>query len=199
MTRRSVRAFQDLPVDRVILEKIILAASHAPSYSNTQPWETAVVLGEKKKDLIQRLYQAAKARRRARPDLPFPRVWPKEMRKRASLHDYEARQNQFLQNFLFFGAPVAIIIYTERRLGPWSTFDLGLFVQNLVLSAHSMGLATCIEAMPVAYPRIIAKCLGIPASKKIVVALALGYEDKSAPINQYRSERKPIEEWVKWF
>lgn len=210
-TRRSVRAFKDKPIDKSILEKIILAASNAPSYSNSQPWEIAVVTGKKKEDLVQSLYQAAHSKKKARPHFPFPRMWPEEMRKRSSLHmmrrfeaagfppsDRQAKRNQFLRNFLFFGAPAVVIVYLDERLGHWSIFDLGLFVQNLVLSAHGMGVATCIQAMPVGYPEIISKCLGIPSSKRIAVALALGYEDKSASINRYHPVKKPIEEWVKW-
>ncbi len=210
-TRRSVRAFENKSIDKPLLEKIILAASNAPSYSNTQPWEISVVTGEKKKELVQDLFQAAKSKKGARPHLPFPRLWPEEMRKRSIAHmvrrweaagirqgDRESKRDQFLQNFLFFDAPVALMVYMDSRLGPWSIFDLGLFVQNLILSVHGLGLATCIQAMPVAYPEIISKCLGIPSSKKIVVAVAVGYEDERAPINRYRSEKKPLEEWVNW-
>lgn len=96
------------------------------------------------------------------------------MRKRSLLHmrrrfeaagirenDREGKRNQFLRNFVFFNAPVVVIFYMDERLGNWSVFDMGLFVQNFVLSAHAMGLATCIQAMPVAYPEIITKCLAI--------------------------------------
>jgi nitroreductase len=211
-TRRSVRAFKDRPIDKPALKKIILAASNAPSYSNTQPWEIAIVAGEKRKKLIEDLRQAVESKMRARPHFPFPKVWPEEMRKRSITHmvrrweaagirqnDREGKRNQFLQNFSFFDAPIVIIIYMDARLGSWSIFDLGLFVQNLILSAYSMGLGTCIQAMPVAYPEIIGKSLGISSSKKIVAVVALGYEDKNAPINRYRSEKKQMEEWVNWF
>ena len=211
-TRRSVRAFKDRPIEKSILKKIILAATNAPSYSNTQPWEIAIVTGKKKREqLIQNVYQAAYSKQKARPHLPFPKRWPEEMRKRAFLHmtrryetvgvskkDREGKRNEFLQNFLFFNASAVIIVYMDEGLGPWSIFDMGLFVQNLILAAHGMGLGTCIQAMSVSYPDIIAKCLGISLSKKIVVAIPMGYEDKGAPINRYLSEKKKIEEWVKW-
>ena len=38
-TRRSVRAFLDKPVDKAILERVLLGkAQNAPSGGNTQPW-----------------------------------------------------------------------------------------------------------------------------------------------------------------
>lgn len=42
-TRRSFRAFRSTPVARETIERILKAASRSPSYTNTQPWEVAVV------------------------------------------------------------------------------------------------------------------------------------------------------------
>lgn len=41
--RRSVRFFSDRPVDRAIVEQIILAAGTAPSGANKQPWRFVAV------------------------------------------------------------------------------------------------------------------------------------------------------------
>jgi nitroreductase len=209
--RRSIRAFKKRPIEKSILEKIILTASNSPSYSNTQPWKITIVTGEKREELVQNLYETAQSRKRRQPAIPFPRTWPQEMRKRSSVHtksrfkaakippnDPEGKRKHYLNNFAFFDAPVVIIVYLDERLGPWSVFDLGLFVQNLLLSAYGKGLGTCIQAMPVAYPDVIRKALGIPSSMKIVVTVAIGYEDETAPINGYLSEKKNIEEWVEW-
>jgi nitroreductase len=210
-TRKSTRAFRNEPIPKHILERIIQAASKAPSYSNSQPWEVTVVAGDKKSELAQQLCSAVKSNKRAHPYLSFPKTWPEEIRKRSSTHmrqrweaagirmsDPRAKKDQFVMNFMFFGAPVVMVVYMDGRLGSWSIFDLGLFVQTLVLAAHGKGVATCIEAMPAGYPEIICKCLGISSSKKVVAIIALGYEDERAPINRYQSERKPVEEWVDW-
>ena len=53
-TRRSCRAFKPTPVPRKTLEKIIETAARSPSYSNSQPWEVAVVCGDKKNELATR-------------------------------------------------------------------------------------------------------------------------------------------------
>ena len=45
-SRRSVRGFKDEPVSREILERVLDAASWAPSGSNIQPWNTYVITGE---------------------------------------------------------------------------------------------------------------------------------------------------------
>jgi len=50
--RRSIRAYQDKPVPREILEKILEAARLAPSARNAEPWHfIAVTSSEKRKAL----------------------------------------------------------------------------------------------------------------------------------------------------
>ncbi len=209
LTRRSIRAYTDRPVKGAILRKVVRAAQNSPSYTNTQPWEMAVVTGKTRQELVRSLYETALSKRKGAPHLPFPKAWPEPMRKRSLLHmtrrreaagahDREAKRKLFLRNFQFFQAPVVFMVYMDSRLGAWSVFDLGLFVQNLILAAHAEGLGTCIQAVPMVYPEVIAKCLGISSSKKVVIAISAGYEDKKAPVNRYRAEKKGVEEWVNW-
>jgi nitroreductase len=44
-SRRAVRGFTDEPVPREVLERVLSAASWAPSGSNLQPWHIYVVTG----------------------------------------------------------------------------------------------------------------------------------------------------------
>ncbi len=41
--RRSIRYFQDTPIDKKVLEKILASAVLAPSVANTQPWHFHVL------------------------------------------------------------------------------------------------------------------------------------------------------------
>ena len=43
LTRRSVRSFEDKPVDFELLEKIVCAGYYAPSGKNRQPWHFIIV------------------------------------------------------------------------------------------------------------------------------------------------------------
>jgi nitroreductase len=55
--RRSIRAYEDKPVPREILEKILEAARLAPSARNSEPWHfIAVTDKEKRKALSKGLY-----------------------------------------------------------------------------------------------------------------------------------------------
>ena len=51
-TQRAIRYWQDKPVPRDLLEKVIAAASKAPSGSNTQPWVFVVVDDHEKRRQI---------------------------------------------------------------------------------------------------------------------------------------------------
>jgi len=42
-TKYSTRAFKPTPVPKDVINKILQAVSNTPSYTNTQPWEVAVV------------------------------------------------------------------------------------------------------------------------------------------------------------
>ncbi len=54
-TRRSVRLFNDKPIEKGVLLKIIEAGNMAPSYCNTQAWRFIVI---DNKDVINRLVKA---------------------------------------------------------------------------------------------------------------------------------------------
>ena len=51
--------------------------------------------------------------------------------------DKKARDQSWARNYEFFGAPVELFIFTHKSLGKYSASDAGLFMQNLILSAHS--------------------------------------------------------------
>ena len=59
-TQRAIRYWQDKPIPRDVLEKIVKAASKAPSGSNTQPWVFIVIDDNDKRqrvgDSLLRLY-----------------------------------------------------------------------------------------------------------------------------------------------
>jgi nitroreductase len=50
-TRRSIRGFQPKPVSEDLIRTVLKAAGRSASYTNTQPWEVAVVTGPKRDEL----------------------------------------------------------------------------------------------------------------------------------------------------
>ncbi len=112
--------------------------------------------------------------------------------------DKEKRRAFSLSMFKFFDAPQAIFVCLDESLGTYSIFDCGCFTQTVCLLATSKGLGTCIQHSGVNYPDIIRKYTLIPNEKKILVAVAIGYPDRQAAVNQFRSKRDPLENVVHW-
>jgi nitroreductase len=211
-TRRSIRAFKDTTIPEETLNKILKAAANSPSFTNTQPWEVAVVCGKKKEDLRRIIYQLASKKEDTHPDLPMPKAWPPEHEARSREHgerrlavlgverdDEAAREKLNLMNFEFYGGPCAIFLFMDGSLNEWSVFDLGLFSQNLILAAHSFGVESCLQASVTRYAREIKKFLQLPESKKLVICISLGYPDNEAKLNTYRAVKQKPEEFTKWY
>jgi nitroreductase len=211
-TRQSIRAFKRKPITRNVMQKILQAVSNSPSYTNTQPWEVVVVSGKKKDELGLKLLELARTRAPTRRDLPMPKSWPPALEERSREHgarrlstlgvarnDEEAREKLRLMNFEFYGAPCAVFLFIDGSLGEWSIFDMGLFTQNLILAAHSLGVASCLQASVTDYALEIKKFLNIAESKKLVICISLGYPDEKAKLNAYRSLKQKPDEFTRWY
>jgi nitroreductase len=211
-SRKSVRGFKSTPIPDDVMKKVLEAAASSPSYTNTQPWELAVVCGKKRDELSKIIYDLARAKAPTRPDLPIPTVWPPEMEARSREHgarrlntlgiareDEAGREDLRLMNFEFYGAPCAIFLFADRSLGLWSIFDMGLCAQSICLAAHGLGLGTVLQASVTNYAGEIKKFLGIPESKHLVIGISIGYPDEGAKLNEYRALKQKPEEFTKWY
>jgi nitroreductase len=84
-------------------------------------------------------------------------------------------------------------------LNIWPVFDCGLVAENIMLLATRYGLGTIAQIQAVVYPDVLRKVLGIPDSKVIVLGIAVGYPDWDDPVNQFRSEREPLDNVSTWY
>jgi nitroreductase len=212
--RKSIRAFKSDPVKLDLLKKIIEQAQRAPSWANTQPWEFAIVTGEKLKAIedgfVKRGMKAVQDSQSevARPaEFPEPymtrikQLQAKEMRGRTSEATSEEMEARFANNFRHYGAPVCIyllvgkeFVYQEKGVNVWALYDSGSAVQNIMLLATNYGLGTIPQAMAVVFPDIIRKELGILEDKLIALGISIGYPDWENPINKDYRDREPLDE-----
>jgi nitroreductase len=211
-TRKSIRGFKPTPVPEETIRNILQLAGRSPSYTNTQPWEVAVVMGRKRDELSTILYDLANSGVRPNPDTVTPASWPAELDRRSKEHgarrfsalgvgreDAALRKELRLMNFQFFGAPCALFLFMDDTLGPWSTLDMGLFAQSLALAAHGMGLGTCLQASLTGYPDAVRDFLGLARTKKLVLGISLGYPDPAAKLNTYQSTRVGVDDFARWW
>ncbi|MDH5409153.1 MAG: nitroreductase [Gammaproteobacteria bacterium] len=212
-SRWSCRAYLDKPVSREQVQSLLDIARWAPSGVNTQPWQVAVVSGATKQRISDAIIQARESGQKENPDYGYyPPEWnePYKGRRKATglalygalkieRGDAEAQKNAWFNNYRFFGAPVGLFIFIDRQLETGSWVDLGMFIQSLMLAAIDAGLATCPQAALAEYPDIVREALSISAEQKLVAGLSLGYADMAHPVNQYRTEREPVETFSKWY
>lgn len=95
-----------------------------------------------------------------------------------------------------FGAPVGIFVAVEERMGYAQWVDLGIYLQSFMLLAVEHGLATCAKGFWRMYNDMLIEQLALPEGYQIAFGIALGYEDVSAPINQWRASRAASHEWL---
>jgi nitroreductase len=211
--RKSIRAFRPDPVPQSVLRALLEAAIRAPSSMNTQPWEFFVVGGEP----LARI-KSENLARLAAGEAPRPEHavtgWPRESvfrERQVALArqifelmeirrgDTEKRSQWLARGFRFFDAPTAIIVCTDGQLTPdGPLIDIGAVVQTLCLAALAFELGTCIEDQGIAYPEIVRAAAGIPAHKRIVTSVAVGYPDWDFPANRLASARAPVAAVTRW-
>jgi nitroreductase len=216
-TRKTIRAFKPDPVPLPILKQIMQSALNSPSWANTQPWEFAIVSGDKLAEIKKR-YQA---RGEASPvmDVARPRDFPEPYISRIrsigrkeygllgiSHDDQEGRAWWRVQNLGNYRAPCVIYILVDRAfyfqdpgVNAWPVFDCGLIAQNIMLLATNFGLGTVVQAEAVRYCDILREALGIPDSKLVLIGISIGYPDWDEKITSFRSDKEPLEKLTKWY
>ena len=150
--------------------------------------------------------------RNMNPDIPSPKFSEPYLHRASTLkaridrHQFppgteeldKKRSKYLLYGASFYGAPNAIILYTERFLCPKAFVDLGIMAQTIAIVSLEYQLATCLMMMPVFWPDIFRDLLEIPKSKIIALSIAIGYPDNQAVVNTFKRTREPLDTFVSW-
>lgn len=210
--RHCKRAFLDRPVPRETLEEVLRAAAHAPSTRNGQPWAVAVLLGEARAALSRRLCELFDADAPTKLDYESrPAELPAVHQERAALasagvheakgiarDDKAGRRSHLRDNFLFYGAPVALIFHLPSNAAPGTFLEMGFFLQNVMLGLVARGLGSCPQASVAGYADALRESLGLGPHRLIVCGMSVGYPDESAPVNRFAPERAPLSDFTQW-
>lgn len=132
--RRSIRSYNDRPVEREKLEKILEAGRLAPSARNCEPWHFIAVT------------------------------------------DFTKRKTLSGGNWAKFLAqsPLVIVACGDKEASPeWYAIDVALAIENMVLTAVSLGLGTCCVGS--FSEKDVKAALKIPEKFEVLVMLAVGY------------------------
>ena len=163
-TRRSVGRVRQDPVPRELVEKILESAVHAPNHRITEPWRFHVFAGKGRGELARARAELARIQAEAEGE---------EEEFKAGRISRERKKT--------FRAPVVIVVISKGGRDEVETLEnyaaCAAAVQNMQLTAHSLGLATIWRTGSLAYHPYMRDFFGLEANDRIVAYLYLGYPD----------------------
>ena len=207
--RKSIRKYLDKSVSRADIEDLIRYAGSSPSAINLQPWEYVVTYGEEKDRLIRRLKKVHAMKNVScgpGTSTPLPEKIADRSRRALKVMEPQIAKlnvpfNQFIEegSCSFYGAPVVIIVLMDKVFPKLRYLDVGLSVSYLLLTAEAKGLSTCPIGLITEYGDDIKDVLNIPEEKEVLLTISLGYEDETAPENDFKTDREPLNEILTWY
>jgi nitroreductase len=159
--RRSVRKYKADPISEETIDLVLGAARWAPSWANTQCWRFVVVREAETKARI------AEALRQGNPATDAVRNAPVVVVACAELGKSGFYKGE-----------------TATDKGDWFMFDVALAMQNLVLTAHELGLGTVHVGLMDA--KKIEETLQVPEGIRVVELTPLGYPDEQPKVPKRR-------------
>lgn len=205
--RHSVRAFTPERLSFEQVQSLLKDAATSASGGNLQPWNVIALTGAPLQQVIAAVKGSQPEETATTISYP-PSLWEPYRTRRfqngeelyASLgigrDNKAARLEQLGRNTEFFGAPVGLFVHTDEGMTPAQWIDLGIYLQTLMLLASDRGFATCAQGFWRRYQQTLRQQLNLPQTQVVAFGVALGYEDRQAPINQWRSSRAPFAEWA---
>jgi nitroreductase len=168
-TQRAVRRFAARDVDDALIERVLRAATRAPSARNAQPWRFIVVREVETKRQIGAIFDelGAQLYGAGAPDhVPWADV------------------------------PVLIVVCSEYAFGQTESGVAALgasiypAVQNLLLAAHALGLGTVLTTRWKSREGEVRPLIGLPDSMAVHAIIPMGWPDR----RYGRNRRKPLAE-----
>jgi nitroreductase len=186
-SQRAIRSFKTDPVPHELIEKVIEAATKAPSGGNSQPWAFIVVerqelksrLAEMVREGFKPMYETLLARQKPGDPRPMPNF------KRLVDHYDEI--------------PILIVVCGVGRPGVEATPAMlsgSVFpaIQNLLLAARGLGLGAALTG-PHGDTARIRELLGLPINVVPLASIPIGYPDGQ---HYGPTTRRPVSEVLHW-
>ena len=213
-SRFSCRAFTEKPVSKELIKQILDVAKQAPSGGNLQPWRIHAISGKKLNQIVSDIESKITEMpmgEKTEYDVYPPNLWDPYRSRRFKCgedlyksiniprEDKGARLNQLAKNLRFFGAPVGLFVYIDRKLGPPQWSDVGMFLQTVMLIAREKGLHSCAQEAWAMWHSTVNKHLAVDNNLMLFCGMGIGYADENHPINSWRTEREAVENFTTFY
>lgn len=170
-TRRSIRQFQDRPIDHALLEDLIETASYSPSWKHTQIVRYIALEGELKDKIAADCTTAYP--KNGEIIAAAPMLIAVTILKNRSGYERDGS-------------------FSTPKEDGWQMFDAGIAAQSFCLAACEQGLGSVIlgifdEARAASY-------LELPQDRELIALIPIGYpaEEPAAP------RRKPVSDLLSY-
>jgi len=203
-TRRSMRVFQDKPVEKQQIEQIIDAARFAPTAHNTEATQYIVI---QNKTIIEYLATATTKQlsmvvKMAHNPLMKPLFSVMAGKQAESILEMVPLLERGMAVFkngrdiILHNAPALIIFHAdERTIMP--DINVQLAIQNATLMARLLGLGsfyTGFLLMACQRDKVIGRMIGLPKNHKVYGCLAIGYPKYE--FKKWIERKKPEVSWL---
>lgn len=189
-TQRAVRHWTAEAVPDEVIERVIRAATWAPSGSNLQPWGFVVIREAERRELIAEAIRESFRQFSGRlPD-------PDEIEDATQRRMIRGAVNLFGN---FAAAPVLIIPCLVAAQSPapeglLAGSSIYPSIQNLMLAARAEGLGTVLTTPQDGIMETLRSEIGIPEEALPVAIIPMGWPD----VNFGPVTRRPLEEFLHW-
>jgi len=180
--RHAVRDFLPRPVAKEVVMELIRAAIQAPSAANLQPWAFVVVRGRKR---LEEMSEQAK------------KYLLEMLPQTLELHQRSDALTNPQTNVFHHAGTLIVVCARPPRFNYVPSEDCCLAAQNLMLTAHAMGLGTC----PVGFVRPwlnlpeIQRSLRMPYHCSAVMPIVVGWPAVESPPAAPRTEAEIV--WLR--
>jgi nitroreductase len=178
-SQRACRSFTDDAVPDELVERVLEAATFAPSAENRQPWVFVVVRDPAIRDRIGELTRAAWE--------AGGRAFAERRLDASLLADVDRGATGGIS-----AAPVLVVVGADLERGLEATVASSIFpaVQNLLLAAGALGLGSALTTLTTAHAGELRALLVLPDHVQPVAVVPLGHPAK--PLGPPR--REPVSE-----
>lgn len=177
--QRACRSFCPEPIDDATVERVLEAATFAPSAENRQPWVFVVVRDAERRaaigDLTRRAWVCG------------GRTHSERRLSKSLLDDVDRGARGSVA-----AAPVLVVVGGDTSLVDRRVLEASVFpaVQNLLLAARALGLGSALTTLPLVFGDELAELVNFPFEVRPMAVIPLGWPAR--PLGPAR--RAPLSE-----